>query len=120
MLTDSLLALAALAGRTLVDAASTDEWETARRGYGQLLGRGDARRTRLAEQRLDETREQLTGAVGADAEHARAALAVRWSGRLADLLEENPDAEADLHALVRQVQAALHANAVPAPAEAGD
>jgi hypothetical protein len=120
MLSDSQLALAALAGRTLVDAASTDEWETVRRGYAPLLGRGDVRRTRLAEQRLDETHEQLTGAVGAHAGLARAALAARWSGRLADLLEENPDAEADLHALVLQIQAALHADAVSVPVNAGD
>jgi hypothetical protein len=47
MLGKSLLALAALAGRTVVDAAGTDEWETAQRRFAILLGRGDARQTRL-------------------------------------------------------------------------
>ena len=66
MLGESLLALAALAGQMVVDAAATDGWETAERGYAQLLGRGDAKQTRLAEQWLEETREQLTGGAGAD------------------------------------------------------
>ena len=41
MLGESLLALAALAGRMVVDAAATDGWETAERGYAKLLGRGE-------------------------------------------------------------------------------
>ena len=39
MLGESQLTLAALAGRMVVDAASTDGWQTAERGYAQLLGR---------------------------------------------------------------------------------
>ena len=85
------------------------EWETAERGYAQLLGRGDAKQTQLAEQWLEETREQLTGRTGADTELIRTALAGRWAGRWADLLEENPDAEAELQALVQETQAALPA-----------
>ncbi len=107
MLAETLMALAALAGNTVVAAATTDAWEAARRGFARLLGRGDPDRTQMAEQRLAETREQLTGAEGKDLEQARAALAERWAGRLADLLEEHPDAEADLRALVQQIQAAL-------------
>jgi hypothetical protein len=57
--------------------------------------------------RAAETQEQLTAAEGTDLQQARAALAERWAGRLADLLEEHPDAEADLRALVQQIQAAL-------------
>ena len=109
MLGESLLALAALAGRMVVDAAATDGWETAERAYAQLLGRGDAKQTKQAEQWLEETREQLAGADGADRELIRTALAGRWAGRWADLLEENPDAEAELRALVQQIQAALPA-----------
>jgi Tetratricopeptide repeat len=101
----SLLALAALAGRVVVDAAAGDEWETAQRGFAQLLGRGDTKQARLAKRRLEETREQLIDAGAADAGLIRTALAVRWAGRLVDLLEENPDAEADLQALVQEFQA---------------
>ena len=41
-------------------------------------------------------------------------LAERWAGRLADLLEEHPDAEADLRVLVQEIQAALPAGMVSA------
>src|SRR5579875_3408271 len=111
MLTERLLALAALAGQVVVDAAAAgeNEWETAQRGYARLLGRGNARRIRLAEQRLAETREQVIGTARPDAEVIRAALAVRWTGRLADLLEENPAAEADLQALAEQLREVLPA-----------
>lgn len=61
------------------------------------------------ERRLAETCEQLAGAKSQDLEQARAALAERWAGRLADLLEEYPDTEADLRALVQQIHAALPA-----------
>ena len=111
MLAETLMALAALAGNTVVAAATTDAWEAARRGFARLLGRGDPKQEQLAEQRLEETRQQLTGA---DSEQARAALTERWAGRLADLLEEAPGVEADLRALVQEIQAALSALAVSA------
>ena len=114
MLAKSLLALATQAGQMVVDAAVGDEWETAQRGYARLLGHGDARQTQVAEQRLHETREQLMGAAGTDLGLIRKALAVGWAGRLADLLEEYPDAEADLQALVTQIRAALRRATPPA------
>src|SRR6266849_2922587 len=109
MLGECQLTLAALAGRIVVDAVATDGWETAERGYARLLGRGDAKQTRLAERWLEETRKQVAGGAGADMEMIRTALAMRWAGRLADLLEENPDAEAELRAMVQEIQAALPA-----------
>jgi hypothetical protein len=114
MLTESLMALASLAGRTVVAAAVTDAWEGCRRGVARLLGRGDPGQERLAEGRLEETREQLAGPQSADLERARAALAERWAGRLADLLEEDPHAEAELRALMQEVQAQLPAGVVSA------
>jgi hypothetical protein len=114
MLVEGLVALASLAGNTVVTAATTDAWEVARRKFARLLGRGDPKQEQLAEQRLDETRQQLTGTVGADSEQARAALAERWAGRLADLLEEDPGVEADLRALLQEIQAALPAGMVSA------
>jgi hypothetical protein len=45
MLGETLMALAALAGNTVVAAATTDVWEAARRGFARLLGRGDPDRT---------------------------------------------------------------------------
>ena len=107
---ESLLALATLAGRTTVETAATDRWEIAERSYAKLLGQGNAKQTQLAEQWLDDTRGQLAGRPVADMELIRAALAARWARRWADLLEENPDTEAEVRALVQEIQAGLRAD----------
>jgi hypothetical protein len=109
MLTDALMALAALAGNTVVAAATTDAWEAARHKFTRLLGRGDARREQLAAGRLEETCEQLTRSQGEALNRARAVLATQWATRLADLLEEDPRVEADLRALVKEIRAGLPA-----------
>jgi hypothetical protein len=114
MLAETLMALAVLAGNTVVAAATTDAWEAARRGLARLLGRGDPDRTRVAERRLAETREQLTVAAGADLEPVRSALQAQWVTRLVDLLEEDPGVEDDLRALVQEIQAELPASVVSA------
>ena len=76
MLTENLMALASLAGRTLVAAAATDGLEAARRRFARLLGRGDPRQTQVAERRLDDTsRESWRGVPGADPEQARSVTA---------------------------------------------
>jgi hypothetical protein len=111
VLVEGLMALAALAGRTVVAASATDAWEACKRGFGRLLGRGDPNKEQLVEQRLEDTRQQLAGA---DSEQARAAQEGQWTTRLADLLEENPGAEAELRALVREIQAQLPAGVVSA------
>jgi hypothetical protein len=114
MLAETLTALAALAGNTVVAAATTDVWEACRRGFARLLGRGDPQRTMVAERRLAETHEQLTGASDTDLESARSALQTQWATRLADLLEEDPAVEADLRALVQEIQASLPAGVISA------
>jgi len=114
MLAEDLLALATLAGNTVVTAAVTDAWEAARDKFARLFGRGDPDKADLAEQRLEETHDQLTAATGTDLERARAALAERWAGRLADLLEEDPGAEVHLRATVQEIQAVLPAGTVTA------
>ena len=77
----ALIALAALAGNTVVTAAVTDAWDAARKGFARLLGRGDPDRTKAVEQRLEDTRERLTEATGADLERTRAALEAQWVTR---------------------------------------
>lgn len=109
-----LLALAALAGRTVVAAAATDAWGTAKRGFAHLLGHGDPDQDQRAERRLDETRTQLQGATGPELEQAQAQLAAAWQTRLVDLLEEHPDQASELQALVDQIGAELPAGAVSA------
>jgi hypothetical protein len=111
---ESLMALASIAGSTVVAAAATDAWEAARRGFARLLGRGDPNRTKVTELRLAETHAQLAGAAGADLESARTALEAQWVTRLADLLEEDPGAEAELRGLVEEIRAALPGGVVSA------
>jgi tetratricopeptide repeat protein len=103
----SLVTLAALAGRTVVDAAAADEWETAQRRFARILGRGDAEQTRLVELHLKETHEKLIGAVEKDVGLVRTALGVGWTAWLLNFLEENPGTEADLQTLVQEIQSVL-------------
>jgi hypothetical protein len=111
---EALMALAALAGNTVVAAATTDAWEACRRGFARLLGRGDVKKAELAEQRLEETHKQLATAAGADLERARAAQEAQWTTRLTDLLEEDPGLEAELRSLVEEIRAQLPAGVVSA------
>jgi hypothetical protein len=114
VLAEGLVSLASLAGRTVVAAAVTDAWETAKHGFARLLGRGDTGRTAVAERRLEQTREELAGVPAADLERAQSQLEAAWRTRLLDLLEEYPETAADLRALMEQVQAQLPAGIVSA------
>ena len=114
MLAEGLASLASLAGRTVVAAAVTDAWGTAKQGFARLLGRGDTGRTGVAERRLEQMREELAGVPAAELERAQSQLEAAWQTRLLDLLEERPETAADLQALVEQVQAQLPAGAVSA------
>jgi hypothetical protein len=111
---DVLMALAQFVGQTVAGAAITDVWEAVRDRFARLLGRGDSRKTQVAEQWLAQTREQLTAAAGAELEEARQAAAQRWADRFADLLDEDPDIEVELRALVDEVAAQLPSAAVSA------
>jgi hypothetical protein len=112
---DVLLALAQFAGQTVAGAAITDAWEAVRGRFARLLGRGDARKTAVAEQWLAQTHDQLTAVAAAtELDRVREAQADRWAGRFADLLDEDPGAEAELRALVEEVAAQLPATGVSA------
>ena len=103
---DVLLALAQFGRQTVAAAAVTDVWESARGRFAKLLGRGDAQRAKAAERWLTQTHEQLT-AVGSGTalDQAREAAAERWTGRFADLLDEDPSLETELRALVDEAAA---------------
>lgn len=108
-----LVALAEFAGQTVAAAAITDAWEGIRGRFARLLGRGDDRRTQIAEQWLAQTRKQLTAA-GQDPGHVREAQAQRWAGRFSDLLDENPEVAVQLRELVEEVAARLATGAASA------
>jgi hypothetical protein len=101
-----------LAGSTLVAAAVTDVWESARRRFAGLFGRGQP--DAVVERRLDATRDHLVAASPSDVERVGAELAGQWATRLSDLLEEYPDAEAELFTLVEEIRAVLPAGPVSA------
>ena len=109
-----LVALAQWAGQTVAAAAVTDVWEAARHKVARLLGRGNPKKTEVAERWLDETHQQLMAIEGADLEPVQAAAAQRWEGRFADLLDEEPGVEAELRALVEEIAAQLPAGMVSA------
>jgi hypothetical protein len=98
----------------VAQAAITDVWEGVRGRFAQLLGRGDARKTQVAEQWLAQTRQQLAAAAGSGLEQVWEAQAERWAGRFADLLDEDPGVEAELRAVVEEVAAQLPLTAVSA------
>jgi hypothetical protein len=100
-----LVALATLAGNAVVTAVTTDAWESLKGKFVHVLGRGNPKSEQLAEGRLEETREVLARASDTDLDRVRAAQADRWAGRLADFLEESPDAADELQRLVDEVQA---------------
>ena len=115
MPSDVLMTLAQSAGQTVAAAAVTDVWEAVQDRFARLLGRGDARKTQVAERWLAQTREQLTAAApGSGLEPARRAAAERWAGRFADLLDEDPSVEVELRALVEEVAAQLPVEPVSA------
>lgn len=112
---DVLVALAQWAGQTVAAAAITDVWEAARDRFARFLGRGDARKTEVTERWLAQTWEQLAAAApGGDLERVQEAQAERWTGRFADMLDEDPGLEAELRALVEEVAAQLPAGTVSA------
>jgi hypothetical protein len=111
---EALIALATLAGNTVVAAATTDAWEAVRHKVARLLGRGDPKKEQLAEARLEETRHQLEGVSGQELEKAKTDLGKVWQVRLTDLLEEDPGIETELRALVEEIQAQLPASVVTA------
>jgi hypothetical protein len=113
MLADGLVKLEKFAGETVTATAISDVWEAARHGFAQLPGRGDPKKNQVAERWLAETYEQLTAAA-TDMEPVRTAQAQRGEGQFADLLDEDPSAEADLPALVQDIASQLPADLVSA------
>ena len=107
-----ITSLTALAGNTLVAAAVTDAWETARHRFARLFCRGKP--DPATERRLEATRSQLAAAPPDSLEQVRADLAGRWALRLADLLDDDPGAEVELRELVEEIGALLPGGAVSA------
>jgi hypothetical protein len=100
-------ALTATASTALVTAAVTDTFEGVRRRVAQMFGRGQP--DPKIDQKLVTIRDRLAAAAPAEFEQVRAALAVQWQTRFADLLTDHPDAEAEVRGLVEELQRELPA-----------
>ncbi|MEU5536109.1 hypothetical protein [Streptomyces sp. NPDC020362] len=105
MINDWMSELGAAGAAALVGAASTDAWQAARDRFVGLLGRGDRGRSEVAAGRLDALRRT---AQTPDSERELAAARRAWQVRLEDLLEEHPDAAAELRATIESLPAPRH------------
>ncbi|MFY1691106.1 hypothetical protein [Plantactinospora sp. WMMB782] len=94
------MTLATAGATALVTAVATDAWDGVKTGFARLFGRGDAERTAVAQRRLERVENELVGRSGAELEAARDEIASQWRGRLADLLEDHPEAAGELQKLV--------------------
>ncbi|MFJ8210656.1 hypothetical protein [Streptomyces sp. NPDC096033] len=90
-----------------MSAAATDVWQSTKGRVARMLGRGDDRDEQRISVQLDRIPQQLEQAPEEQQERVRTALADRWRVRLTELLEENPELENDLRALVEDVRASV-------------
>jgi hypothetical protein len=107
MVVEWIAAAAAAGGTALIGAAATDAWQTARDGVVKLFARSGKRRTELVRDRLDQDVAVIEAAGPGERDEVRARLLPGWQVRLADLLEEFPDAREELSAWAEQVRAQL-------------
>lgn len=108
MLAEQVTALAGAGATALIGAMATDLWQGARSGAVRLFGRdGEARGDAIGAQ-LDEDAALVDRAEpDAAADEIRAELLPVWRRRLMLLLDEHPEYEADLRALVESVREGL-------------
>ncbi|MEV0452996.1 hypothetical protein [Streptomyces sp. NPDC050600] len=108
MLAEQVTALAGAGATALIGAMATDLWQGARGGAVRLFGRGGEERGSAMGAQLDED-AALVGRAAPDgaADEIRAELLPVWRRRLILLLEEHPEYEADLRALVDSVRDGL-------------
>lgn len=102
-------ALAAAGGSALVGAAATDAWQAARDGVLGLFGRAGDRRREVAAARLDADAAEIAAAEAGERDEVRARVLPGWQTRLADLLEEYPEAREELQAWVQRLRDQLPA-----------
>lgn len=93
MLPEAMIALAAVGGTAVVQAASTDAWTGLRQQLSQWLGRGNPQRENAELERLDQTAGQLDAAGPAELERVRIRQEAAWQARIETLLESLDDTE---------------------------
>jgi hypothetical protein len=109
MAAEWIAAAAAAGGTALIGAAATDTWQSARDWVVTLFTRGGKRRAELIRDHLDQDAAVIGAAGPGERDEVRARLLPGWQVRLADLLEEFPEAREELSAWAEQVRAQLPA-----------
>ncbi|GGY60354.1 hypothetical protein [Streptomyces tanashiensis] len=107
MLSETMTALAAAGGTSLVQAAGTDAWTGLRERVAQWFGRGNPQRESAELERLDRTAYELETAGPSTTERVRIRQEAAWQTRIEALLEGMDDTERaraaeELRALLRQ------------------
>jgi hypothetical protein len=96
---EELVSLASAAGRTIVAAAAGDGWAAVKRGVARLFAHDAPAGSELAEERLEQTREEVARA---SAGHQEEQLASEWKDLFLGLLERRPELAGEVRALVEQ------------------
>jgi hypothetical protein len=104
---EAVAELAMTGAATVVGAMATDAWQAARTKVAGLLGRGDDSRRELAETRLERAAAEVEIAEPDRREEVRERIAAAWQVRLVDLLEEHPEAEAELRRVIEDLSSRL-------------
>jgi hypothetical protein len=108
VISETLMAVVAAGGSTLVGAVATDAWQSARDGVVRLFAKA-GRREDAAARWTDEMADELEASTPAE----RAAVEQRWvrtwQQRLHDLVEEDPQLGEDLRQWSEAVRARLPA-----------
>lgn len=107
MFAQALAALAAAGGTAIVGAMATDAWQVTRSSVARLLSRHGSPRQEVIEAQLDEDAGVLERAGEANRNQARQELLPVWRRRLADYLQQHPDAAEELRELIEQVREQL-------------
>jgi hypothetical protein len=115
---EAMLSLASLAARTVVGAAATDGWGLIKSRISRFFGQGSVARAELAERRLEQTRTQLEKTATNDLEQTNEQLIATWRIRILDLLEEYPEAVAELRMLMQETEGQFPKSAVSAAGHA--
>lgn len=108
VLPEALMAVAAMTGTAVVQAAGTDAWTSFRERLSQMLARGEEQATSGELARLDRTADQLASADLAETEAVRAYQAGVWRTRVELALESLTESQreafaAELRAAVEEV-----------------
>src|SRR5712691_9624573 len=105
MLEQALEWLANTGGTALVGAMANSAWQTASKGIVKLFARADPGRQAAIQTQLDGNLALIQRAP--DKNQARAALVGLWQMELARLLEDHPEVESDLRALIELIRGEL-------------